>query len=66
MRKRIGMEMKEECLGKLDHHEEFDPDEEQTGLNLYKGNDVYNEPLPPKRPETIEVKFTFYFDCYIN
>ncbi|PWA46241.1 hypothetical protein CTI12_AA503420 [Artemisia annua] len=56
MRKRIGMEIKENCLGKLEHHEKFDPEEEQTGLNFYKGTDVYNEPLPPKRPETKEPK----------
>ncbi|PWA88691.1 hypothetical protein CTI12_AA117770 [Artemisia annua] len=54
IRKRIGMEIKENCLGKLEHHEEFDPEEEQTGLNFYKGMDVYNEPLSPKRPETKE------------
>ncbi|PWA75107.1 hypothetical protein CTI12_AA228290 [Artemisia annua] len=54
MRKRIGMEIKDNCLGKLEHHEEFDPEEEQTGLNFYKGTDVYTEPLPPKRPETKE------------
>ncbi|PWA97365.1 hypothetical protein CTI12_AA025680 [Artemisia annua] len=54
MRKRIGMEIKDNCLGKLEHHEEFDPEEEQTGLNFYKGTNVYNEPLPPKRPETKE------------
>ncbi|PWA40731.1 hypothetical protein CTI12_AA560210 [Artemisia annua] len=54
MRKRIGMEIKDNCLGKLEHHEEFDPKEEQTGLNFFKGTDVYNEPLPPKRPETKE------------
>jgi hypothetical protein len=36
MRKRIGMEMIDNCLGKLEHHEEFDPEEEQTGLNFYK------------------------------
>ena len=58
MRKRIGMEMIDNCLGKLEHHEEFDPEEEQTGLNFYKGMDVYNEPLPPKRPETKQVTFT--------
>ncbi|PWA31103.1 hypothetical protein CTI12_AA625930 [Artemisia annua] len=56
MRKRIGMEIKENCLGKLEHHEKFDPEEEQTGLNFYKGMDVYNEPLPPKRPETKEAQ----------
>ncbi|PWA54937.1 hypothetical protein CTI12_AA431760 [Artemisia annua] len=54
MRKRIGMEIKENCLGKLEHHEKFDPEEEQTSLNFYKGMDVYNEPLPPKRPKTKE------------
>ncbi|PWA70327.1 hypothetical protein CTI12_AA289060 [Artemisia annua] len=54
IRKRIRMQIKDNCLGKLEHHEEFDPEEEQTGLNFYKGTDVYNEPLPPKRPETKE------------
>lgn len=58
MRKRIGIEIKDNCLGKLEHHEQFNQDEEQTGLDFYKGTDVYNEPLPPKRPETKEVTFT--------
>ncbi|PWA77952.1 hypothetical protein CTI12_AA221230 [Artemisia annua] len=46
MRKRIGMEIKENCLGKLEHHEEFDPEEEQTelvetlkeGMQKFKGD----------------------------
>ena len=54
------MEIKENCLGKLEHHEEFDEEEEQTGLDFYKGMDVYNEPLPPKRPETKQVTFTLF------
>lgn len=54
------MEMIDNCLGKLEHHEEFDPEEEQPGLNFYKGMDVYNEPLPPKRPETKQVAFTLF------
>ncbi|GKC67910.1 hypothetical protein Tco_1100508 [Tanacetum coccineum] len=56
MKKRIKMETKTRCLGKLEHHGEFDPEEEQDGMNVYKGLDVYVPPINDKEPETKEVK----------
>ncbi|GJV99077.1 putative reverse transcriptase domain-containing protein [Tanacetum coccineum] len=41
MRKRIKMETSQRCLGSLEHHGEFDPEEEQNGIDLYKGLDEY-------------------------
>ncbi|GKD29396.1 ulp1 protease family, C-terminal catalytic domain-containing protein [Tanacetum coccineum] len=54
MRKRIKMETETRRLGKLEHHEEFDPEEEQDGMNVYKGLDVYVAPINDKEPETKE------------
>ncbi|GKE71207.1 hypothetical protein Tco_1529279, partial [Tanacetum coccineum] len=54
MRKRIKMETKTRRLGKLEHHEEFDPEEEQDRMNVYKGLDVYVAPINDKEPETKE------------
>ncbi|GKB88651.1 hypothetical protein Tco_0960923, partial [Tanacetum coccineum] len=54
IKKRITMETEKRCLGKLEHHVEFDPEEEQNGLDLYKGLDVYVLPINDKEPETKE------------
>ncbi|GJU30810.1 hypothetical protein Tco_1174399 [Tanacetum coccineum] len=54
MRKRIKMEKSQRCLGSLEHHGEFDPEEEQNGIDLYKGLDVYIEPLSDRIPVTKE------------
>ncbi|GJS29287.1 hypothetical protein Tco_0489907 [Tanacetum coccineum] len=54
MKKRITMETEKRCLGKLEHHGDFDTEEEQDGLNLYKGLDVYVEPINDREPETKE------------
>nr|GEV44958.1 hypothetical protein [Tanacetum cinerariifolium] len=54
MRKRITMEKKQSCLGNLEHHGDFDPDEQQHGLDLYKGLDVYIVPLSERKPVTKE------------
>ncbi|GJV08923.1 hypothetical protein Tco_1346579 [Tanacetum coccineum] len=54
MKKRIKMETETRCLGKLEHHGEFDPEEEQDGMNVYKGLDVYVPPINDKEPETKE------------
>nr|GEX41364.1 hypothetical protein [Tanacetum cinerariifolium] len=56
MRKRITMETSKGCLGNLDHHEDFDPDEDQNGIDLDKGLDVYIEPLSERKPVTKEDK----------
>lgn len=59
MKKRIDLEKKLGCLGKLEHHGDFNPDEDQTGcLNLYQGADVYYEEEEVEdelRPVTKEV-----------
>ncbi|GJT07368.1 ulp1 protease family, C-terminal catalytic domain-containing protein [Tanacetum coccineum] len=52
--KRITMETSKGCLGNLEHHEDFDPDEDQNGIDLYKGLDVYIEPLSERKPVTKE------------
>ncbi|GKD87901.1 hypothetical protein Tco_1359055 [Tanacetum coccineum] len=54
MKKKIKMETETRCLGKLEHHGEFDPEEEQDGMNVYKGLDVYVPPINDKEPETKE------------
>nr|GEU57996.1 hypothetical protein [Tanacetum cinerariifolium] len=41
MRKRIKMETSQRCLESLEHHGEFDPKEENNGIDLYKGLDEY-------------------------
>ncbi|GJV24487.1 retrovirus-related pol polyprotein from transposon TNT 1-94 [Tanacetum coccineum] len=41
-------------LGKLEHHGEFNHEEEQDGINVYKGLDVYVTPINDKEPETKE------------
>ncbi|GKC23097.1 ulp1 protease family, C-terminal catalytic domain-containing protein, partial [Tanacetum coccineum] len=38
----------------LEHHKDFDPDEDQNGIDLYKGLDVYIEPLSERKPVTKE------------
>ncbi|GJY04430.1 hypothetical protein Tco_0370370 [Tanacetum coccineum] len=55
MKKRIKMETKTRCLGKLEHHGEFDPEEEKDGMNVYKGLDVYVPLINDKEPETKEL-----------
>ncbi|GJR15411.1 ulp1 protease family, C-terminal catalytic domain-containing protein [Tanacetum coccineum] len=54
MRKMIKMETETRRLGKLEHHGEFDPEEEQDGMNVYKGLDVYVPPINDKESETKE------------
>ncbi|GKC77180.1 hypothetical protein Tco_1127954 [Tanacetum coccineum] len=54
MRKRIMMETSKGCLGNIEHHEDFEPDEDQNGIDLYKGLDVYIEPLSERKPVTKE------------
>ncbi|GJZ62829.1 hypothetical protein Tco_0619250 [Tanacetum coccineum] len=54
MRKRIMMETSKGCLGNLEHHGDFDPDEDQNGIDLYKGLDIYIEPLSERKPLTKE------------
>nr|GFA13777.1 hypothetical protein [Tanacetum cinerariifolium] len=54
IRKRINMETRQKCLGSLEHHEDFNPEEKQIGIDLYKGLDVYNEPLSDRIPVTRE------------
>nr|GEV90589.1 hypothetical protein [Tanacetum cinerariifolium] len=48
MRKRIMMETSKGCLGNIEHHEDFDPDEEQNGIDLYKGLDEFYEKIIEK------------------
>nr|GFB65711.1 hypothetical protein [Tanacetum cinerariifolium] len=36
LKKRIKIKTKTRCLGKLEHHGEFDPREEHDGINVYK------------------------------
>ncbi|GKA23445.1 ulp1 protease family, C-terminal catalytic domain-containing protein [Tanacetum coccineum] len=50
MRKRIKMETSQRCLGSLEHYGEFNPEEEQNGIDLFKGLDVYIEPLSDRIP----------------
>ncbi|GKA88455.1 hypothetical protein Tco_0810219 [Tanacetum coccineum] len=54
MRRRIMMETNQRCLGNLEHQGEFNPEEEQIGIDLYKGLDVYIEPLNNRKPVTKE------------
>ncbi|GJU16817.1 hypothetical protein Tco_1144783 [Tanacetum coccineum] len=54
MRKMIKMETETRRLGKLEHHKEFDLEEEQDGMNVYKELDVYVAPINDKEPETKE------------
>ncbi|GKB68236.1 hypothetical protein Tco_0929648, partial [Tanacetum coccineum] len=54
MRKRIMMETRKRCLGNLEYHGDFDPTKEQTGLDLYKGFDVYIKSLNDGKPVTME------------
>nr|GEU48346.1 hypothetical protein [Tanacetum cinerariifolium] len=56
MRKWITIETRKRCLGNLEHYEEFDPKKEQTDIDLYKGLDVYIEPLNDRKPVTKEEK----------
>nr|GEZ33039.1 hypothetical protein [Tanacetum cinerariifolium] len=57
MTKRINMETSQRCLGSLKHHGEFDLEEEQNGMDLYEGLDVYIEPLSDRIPVTKEAKW---------
>ncbi|GJR63215.1 hypothetical protein Tco_1505377 [Tanacetum coccineum] len=54
MKKMIDLEKSERCLGNLEHHGEFDPEEEQHGIDVYKGLDVYKEALKDRTPTTKE------------
>ncbi|GJW65730.1 hypothetical protein Tco_0117614 [Tanacetum coccineum] len=54
MKKRIKMETETRCLGKLEHHGDFDAEEEQDEMNMYKGLDVYVPPINDKELETKE------------
>ncbi|GJT36387.1 hypothetical protein Tco_0926806 [Tanacetum coccineum] len=54
MRKRIMMETSQRCLGNLENQGKFNPEEEQIGIDLYKGFDVYIEPLNNRKPVTKE------------
>ncbi|GKC51557.1 hypothetical protein Tco_1074302 [Tanacetum coccineum] len=54
MKKRIKMETYTRCLAKLEHHGDFDHEEEQDGMNVYKGLDVYVSPINDKELETKE------------
>nr|GEW20919.1 hypothetical protein [Tanacetum cinerariifolium] len=66
-KKRIKMETKTRCLGKLEHHGEFDPEEEQDGMNVYKGLDVYviNDKEPETKKEYYE-KIVLKLDIIFN
>ncbi|GJT07371.1 hypothetical protein Tco_0841833 [Tanacetum coccineum] len=69
MRKRIKMETETRRLGKLEHHGEFNHEEEQDGINVYKGLDVYVPPINDKEPETKEEyyeKIVLKFDIISN
>nr|GEW20903.1 hypothetical protein [Tanacetum cinerariifolium] len=52
--KRIKMETRQKCLGRLEHHGDFNSEEEQIGIDLYKGLDVYIELLSDRIPVTRE------------
>nr|GEU92489.1 hypothetical protein [Tanacetum cinerariifolium] len=52
IRKRINMETRQKCLGSLEHHGDFNPEEEPIGIDLYKGLDVYIKPLSDRIPVT--------------
>ncbi|GKD12628.1 hypothetical protein Tco_1197035 [Tanacetum coccineum] len=58
------METATRCLRNLEHHEEFDHEEEQDGMIVYKGLDVYVPPINDKEPETKEYyeKIVLKFD----
>ncbi|GJY82207.1 hypothetical protein Tco_0494958 [Tanacetum coccineum] len=64
MKNRITMETTKQCLGKLDHHGEFDPEEKQIGIDLYKCLDVYVEPLKDRKPEFLKRIFEKF--CIIH
>nr|GEV91732.1 peptidase C48, SUMO/sentrin/Ubl1 [Tanacetum cinerariifolium] len=48
------METRKKCLGRLEHHRDFNPEEEQIFIDLYKGLDIYIEPLSDRIPVTRE------------
>nr|GEY11014.1 hypothetical protein [Tanacetum cinerariifolium] len=52
--KRINIETRQKCLGSLEHHGDFNLEEEQIGIDLYKGLDIYIEPLSDRIPFTRE------------
>nr|GEV21458.1 hypothetical protein [Tanacetum cinerariifolium] len=52
--KRIKMETRQIFLGSLEHHGDFNPEEEQMGIDLYNGLNVYIEPLSDRIPVTRE------------
>nr|GEZ36430.1 hypothetical protein [Tanacetum cinerariifolium] len=66
MKKRIKMEKETRCLEKLEHHGEFDSEEEQGGMNVYKGLDVYVPPINNKEPKTKEEYKDMFNDVEFN
>nr|GEY20773.1 hypothetical protein [Tanacetum cinerariifolium] len=54
IRKRIKTKTRQKCLGSLELYRDFNPEEEQIGIDLYKGLDVYIEPLSDRIPVTRE------------
>nr|GEV09255.1 peptidase C48, SUMO/sentrin/Ubl1 [Tanacetum cinerariifolium] len=59
MRKRIMMETRQKCLGNLEHHEEFDPEEEQTDLTKTVAESLFEiqkEAKRKKKQEQLEKK----------
>nr|GEY17736.1 hypothetical protein [Tanacetum cinerariifolium] len=40
IKKRINIKTRQKCLGSLEHHEDFNPEEEQIGIDLYKGTSL--------------------------
>ncbi|GKE02241.1 hypothetical protein Tco_1390224 [Tanacetum coccineum] len=54
MKKQITMEIEKRYFEKLEHHVEFNPEEEQDGLDLYKGLDVYVVQINDREPEKMK------------
>ncbi|GKA73023.1 hypothetical protein Tco_0779239 [Tanacetum coccineum] len=60
MRNKVTTETTKRCLGNLEHHGEFSPEEEHTSIDLYKGFNVYIEQLNPKKPVEKEILDEFW------
>nr|GEZ51212.1 hypothetical protein [Tanacetum cinerariifolium] len=60
------MEKETRCLEKLEHHGEFNSEEEQDGMNVYKGLDVYVPPINNKEPKTKEEYKDMFNDVEFN